>query len=207
MKQTYRISYAFALLSVLNLMAFTRVVIICCTNNAAFPKLPVSLVDLQALLQALQDASNNVVLGGGPNAIALRDEAQSALLVALRKNAAYVQSVSLESLSMMLSSGYQNVLPSSPSGPLDAPTILKVANNGTTQVLLRLTPVANANSYVTRLSSDGGKTWVSGGISSQARNIVLTNLVPGTVYTIQAQALGGSTGESPWSTPVSIMAT
>ena len=108
---------------------------------------------------------------------------------------------------MLLSSGFQNVPTPGPSGPLDAPTILKAANNGTTQVLLRLSPVANANSYETQWTTDGGKTWVSGGISSQARSIVLTNLTPGTVYTIQSRALGGSTGQSSWSTPVSIMAT
>jgi hypothetical protein len=164
-------------------------------------------VDLQALLQALQDANNNVALGGSPNLIALRDDAQEALLVGLRKNAAYVQSESLDSLAKMLSSGYQNVPMPSASGPLDAPSILKVVNNGTTQVLLRLTPVANANSYEVQYTTDGGKTWISGGISSQARRIVLTKLIPGTVYTIQARALGGSTGQSLWSTPVSIMAT
>jgi hypothetical protein len=207
MKKTYRVSYAFAGLSVLNLMAFTQVVIICLTNNAAFTKLPVAIADLQALLQALQDANNNVNLGGSPNVFALRDEAQQALLVALRKNAAYVQSESLDSLSTLLSSGYQNVLPPSPSAPLDAPTILKAANNGTTQVMLRLSPVANANSYETQWTTDAGKTWTSGGITSQARSIVLTGLTPGTVYTIQARALGGSTGQSIWSTPVSIMAT
>jgi hypothetical protein len=195
------------MLSVFNLIPFAQVVITCCTNNAAFPKLPVPIADLQALLQTLQVASNNATIGGGPNVYALRDEAQQALLIALRKNAAYVQSVSLDSLSTLLSSGYQVVLPPSPSAPLDTPTILKVANNVTTQLLLRLTPVANANSYAIRLSADGGKTWVNGCISSQARSIVQKNVVPGTVYTIQAQALGGSTGESPWSTPVSIMAT
>ena len=109
MKQNYRVSYAFAGLSVLNQIAFTQVAIICLTGNAAFTKLPVALADLQALLQALIDASNNVALGGAPNLTALRDEAQQALLVALRKNAAYVQSVSLDSLSMLLSSGYRNV--------------------------------------------------------------------------------------------------
>jgi hypothetical protein len=207
MKQTYRVSYAFVELSILNLMAFTQVLIICLTNNAAFTKLPVSLVDLQALLQNLEDANNNVALGGNPNLTALRDEAQQALLVAIRKIAAYVQSESLDSLSTMLSSGFQNVPMPSPSGPLDPPTILKVANNGTTQVLLRLTPVDNANSYEIQYSTDGGKTWVSGGISSKARSIMLKNLIPGTVYTIQARALGGSTGQSIWSTPVSIMAT
>jgi len=207
MKQTYRVSYAFAGLSVLNQIAFTQVAIICLTGNAAFTKLPVALADLQALLQALIDANNNVALGGSPNLIALRDEAQQALLVALRKIAAYVQSESLDSLSTLLSSGFQNVPAPSPSGPLDPPSILKAANNGTTQVLLRLSPVANANSYETQWTTDGGKTWVTGGITSQARSIALTSLTPGTVYTIQARALGGSTGQSIWSTPVSIMAT
>ena len=46
-----------------------------------------------------------------------------------------------------------------------------------------------------------------GGKPSKARRIVLPNLVPGTVYTIQARVIGGSTGQSDWSTPVSIMAT
>jgi hypothetical protein len=167
----------------------------------------VALADLQALLQALIDANNNVDVGGSPNLTALRDEAQQALLVALRKIAAYVQSESLDSLSTLLSSGFQNVPMPSPSAPLDTPTILKAANNGTTQVLLRLSTVTNANSYEIQYTTDGGKTWISGGISSKALRIVLTNLTPGTVYTIQARALGGSTGQSIWSTPVSIMAT
>jgi len=207
MKQTYRISYAFAMLAILDLMAYTQVVIICLTNNPAFTKLPVSLADLQLLLQALQDANNNYNAGGGPELLALRDEAQQALIVALRKTAAYVQSESVESLSKMLSSGFQNVPPPAASGPLAAPNILKVMNNGTTQVVLRLSPVANANSYEIQWTTDGGKTWVSGGISSQARRVVVTKLIPGTVYTFQARALGGSTGASIWSNPVSIMAT
>jgi hypothetical protein len=207
MKQTFRVSYAFVELSVLRQIAFTQVLIICLTGNAAFTKLPVALADLQALLQALIDANNNVDVGGSPNLTALRGEAQQALLVALRKNAAYVQSVSLDSLSTLLSSGFQNVPAPSASGPLDAPTILKAANNGTTRVLLRLSPVTNANSYEIQYTTDGGKTWVSGAISSQARSILVTSLTPGTVYTIQARALGGSTGQSIWSTPVSIMAT
>lgn len=72
---------------------------------------------------------------------------------------------------------------------MDPPTIIYVGNLATTQVLMRLTPVANANSYEIRLSADGGKTWLSGGVVSQAR------------------AIGGSTGQSDWSTPVTIMAT
>jgi hypothetical protein len=207
MKKIYRVSYAFAGLSPNNAIAFTQVVIICLTNNPAFTSLPFTLAQLTALLKAFQDANNNMVVGGGSNLTALRDEAWEALLVALRKTAAYVQSVSLDSLSTLLSSGFQAVPDPSPSGPLEAPTVLKVANNGSTQVLLSLSRVINANSYETRLSTDGGKTWVSGGISSQARRIVLTNLTPGTVYCIQARALGGSTGQSDWCPQVTIMST
>jgi hypothetical protein len=96
---------------------------------------------------------------------------------------------------------------SSAQTPLPAPTINYVGNLGTTQVLLRLSPIDNANSYETQLSADGGKTWMRGAVSSQARRIVLTTLTPGTVYTIQARAFGGSTGQSDWSTSVTIMAT
>ncbi len=207
MKRNYRVSFAFTGLSVNDVIAFTQVVIICLTNNAAFPNLPVKLADLIALLKALQDASNNMAQGGSPNLTALRDEAWEALLVALRKDAAYVQSVSLDNLSTLLSSGFLAISAPSAPAPLDAPTIYYVGNLGTMQVLLRLLPIPNANSYEIRLSADGGKNWVSGGISSQSRRIVVPNLTPGTVYTFAARALGGSTGQSDWSTTVTIMAT
>ena len=202
-----RVSYAFTALSVNNLIGFTQVVIICLTNNAAFPNLTAKVAELTTLLKALQDAANAMALGGTPQHTVLRDEAQEALLDALRQTGAAVQSVALNSLSTLLSSGFQAVSQNTASTPLDTPTILSASNLATTQVLLRLTPIDNARSYEIRLTADGGKTWLNGGISSQARRIVLPNLVPGTVYTIQARAIGGSTGQSDWSTPVSIMAT
>jgi len=54
---------------------------------------------------------------------------------------------------------------------------------------------------------NGGKTWVEVCISTQARRIVLTNLVPGTTYAVRARAIGGSTGASNWTSPGSIMST
>ena len=207
MKARYRVSYAFTGLSDNALIGYLTVVIICLTGNAAFPNLPITLANLQTLLTAFQNAVNAMVQGGGQQATAVRDETRIALLDAFRKTGAYVQSVALNSLSTLLSSGFTNVSAPSAQTPLPAPTILLVANNGTTKVLLRLSPITNARSYETRLSADGGKTWISGGISSQARRIILSSLTPGTVYTIQARALGGSTGQSDWSTTVTIMAT
>jgi len=44
-------------------------------------------------------------------------------------------------------------------------------------------------------------------LSTQARRIVLSNLVPGTTYAVRARAIGGSTGASNWTGPGSIMST
>ena len=203
----YRVSYAFTELSDNDLMAFIQVLIICLTGNAAFPALPVKLADFTDLFTAFQTAVTNMGKNTNQQLTALRDEAREALLDAARKNGACVQSVALNSLSTLLSSGYKNVPTQSPSSPLDIPTILSVTNNGTTQVMLRLSRVDNAKSYQIQFSTDNGKTWTLAGAYPKARSIVLTGLVPGTTYMIQAQAIGGSTGQSGWSNPVSIMST
>ena len=97
--------------------------------------------------------------------------------------------------------------PGSPSVPLDPTAILQLSNLATTQLLVRLQALDNAVAYELRLSTDGGKTWVSGGISRQARRIVVPNLTPGTTYAVSARGIGGSTGYSDWCPAVSIMST
>ncbi len=42
------------------------------------------------------------------------------------------------------------------------------------------------------------------GVFTQSR-MVIPDLIPGTTYTLQARAIGGSTGYSDWSDPVSHM--
>jgi len=39
------------------------------------------------------------------------------------------------------------------------------------------------------------------------RRIVLLGLTPGTIYFVRVRAIGGSTGYSEWSVPVSLMCT
>jgi hypothetical protein len=43
--------------------------------------------------------------------------------------------------------------------------------------------------------------------STRARKFAAPGLIPGTIYTVAARAIGGSTGYSDWSLPTSIMAT
>jgi hypothetical protein len=73
--------------------------------------------------------------------------------------------------------------------------------------LLRGGPVLNARSYQPQMSADGGKTRLDMGEFNGARRIVLQPVTPGTVYTAQFRALGGSTKYSAWSDSVSHIAT
>jgi hypothetical protein len=207
MKARYRVSYSFTTLSDLGLIAFIQAVITCLTGNAAFTSLAALLAELTTALTAFEAAVAAMALNSNAMLTAQRDEARVTLLDVARKTGAAVQSIALNSLSTLLSSGFTNVTPPSASTQLVAPTILSVANYGTTKILMRLTAITNAKTYESRLSLDGGVTWVSGGISTQARSIILDSLTPGKVYMIQARAIGGSTGFSDWSTSVTIMAT
>jgi hypothetical protein len=78
----------------------------------------------------------------------------------------------------------------------------------TTQLTVRLQPVANAHAYQVRVSANGtGNSWLPTVDSTQSRRVMLPNLTPGTTYTVQARAVGGSTGYSDWSDSVLHMAT
>ncbi len=41
------------------------------------------------------------------------------------------------------------------------------------------------------------------GVFTNSRGIIVPDLTPGTVYNLQARAIGGTTGYSDWSDPVS----
>ena len=74
------------------------------------------------------------------------------------------------------------------------------------ELWLRVERVPNACNYQVRLKTGDGD-WADGGIHPQARKIVIPGLTPGTIYTIQVRALGGSTGYSEWSMIATKMAT
>jgi chitodextrinase len=66
--------------------------------------------------------------------------------------------------------------------------------------------VPNARAYEVRHYTTPN-TFQPGGTFTQARRIVVDALTPGTTYTFQVRAIGGSTGYSDWSDPISHMAT
>jgi hypothetical protein len=123
----------------------------------------------------------------------------------LRKTAAYVQSVASQDLTLLLSSGFQPTNTNRAQSPLDTPVVLEIDNSISTELVLRVQPVVNARSYEAQYKNGAG--WLPAGIFTQARRIEIDSLTPGTVYTVQVRAIGGSTGYSDWSAPQTCMAT
>lgn len=203
MNINYRVNLGFAGYSDSNLSDFTLNVIASLTGNASFPTPPVTLADLGAAQTAFQDALT-AAAQGGKQLTAAKNAAREALLVALRREATYVQGIASQDVAMMLTSGFQASSTNRAQTPLPPPTILTILNEATTTLTIRLQSVSNARTYQVRAST--GSTVLPTVDSSAARRIVVGNLTPGTVYTIQCRALGGATGSSDWSDPVSHMA-
>ena len=184
---------------------FAGSVVIGLTNNPNFPNLPVSLADLSTATDDYRNAFVNSMRGGMVQT-ATKNQARARLISVLRDEAHYVQIIAKNDLPTLLSSGFTAIDRNTAQTRLPKPVILKVLNQSSTQLWLRVKRVPNARSYQVRLKIGDGE-WFDGGTCSQARQIVLANLTPGTVYGIQVRALGGSTGYSDWSMATSKMAT
>jgi len=177
----------------------------CLTDNPAFPTPTAPLTNVTAAQTdfhgSLDDAAD-----GGRQLTATKNQKREALIILLDQNAAYVEALAAYDLAMLKSSGYFEVSTNHAQTPLSAPAIAAVLNEQSTQLVVRLTPITNAYAYEVQISTGTGE-WKSAGTFTQARRIILAGLTSGTVYNLQARAIGGSTGTSAWSDPVSHIVT
>jgi hypothetical protein len=191
-----RVSHRYTRLKDTNFNMFATSIVIAMTDNPAFPNPLVPLATLSGLQSDFEQkmlASNL----GGRISTAIKSEARAALTDALRREGIYVQGASL-SLSMLLSSGYSAASQNRAQTQLLKPSILKILNEGSGQLTLRVSSVANARSYQVQVQVGNG-VWQDAGVFPQARRMVVVNLTPGTMYYIRVRAIGGSTGQSQWS--------
>lgn len=179
----YRTSQVFARLPDAELGNYTQNIITKLTGNASFPKPLVSVADLAKVLDTFTTALA-AAAQGGKLATAAKNAAREDLLGALRQEAAYVQSLANDDLPMLLSSGFEAVNTNRTQIPLTKPVIDEIRNDMSTQLAMRVQPVPTARAYEVRLSY-GASGWQAVGIFTQARSIVLENLTPGTLYTVQ----------------------
>lgn len=201
---TYRTSLAFARLPDGGLDTFTGNVLAKMTGNPSFATPLVSLAALGAARTTFSNAMS-AALHGGKIATAEKNAAREASLALLRQQAAYVQSIAGEDEAMLLSSGFDVVKTDRTQIPLPQPIVEKVENTMSGQLGLKLRPVPTARAYEVQVRY-GATGWEAVGVFTDSRRIIVPNLTPGTVYTLQSRAIGGTTGYSDWSNPVSRMA-
>ena len=205
MQINYRVSLDFTGYGDADLAEFADSVAALLAGNPSFPTPPVVATALGTLVAGYHAAIVAALPGGIP-LTAAKNAARELVLDALRKDANYVQTIASQNLAKLLTSGYFANSTNRSQLPLDKPVIALVDNEAATQLLVRLNPVTNAKAYQLQTST-GTNPWVEAGIFTQSRRIVLPGLVSGTVYNVRARAIGGSTGYSDWSDPVSHIVT
>lgn len=137
----------------------------------------------------------------------VRNDSCAALILLLRILATYVEGVALGDAAKIRLAGFEVVTHvHTPATQLDPPVIKAVLNGITTQLKLRVIAVAHAAAYEAQYRVGTG-AWQAGGSFTDSRAIMLTGMIPGTLYEIRVRAVGGSTGYSNWSDSVNHMAT
>jgi hypothetical protein len=178
------------------------------TGNPSFPSPPVDMKTLQAAVDDL-NAALAAQPHGGPSATAEKNNKKEALIVLLRRLRHYVDENCGNDLSVLLSSGFQAAVTTRVRLPLANPSILNLGLGNSTELVLKVTPIAHAKCYEVRMAVVcAGNTpgpWQSAGLFTNSRSMTIDGLTPGTTYMFQVRAVGGSTRYSDWSNPVSRM--
>ena len=177
-------------------------------GNPAYPSPPVTKAATQAALTAFT-AAIAAQAQGGTAATAEKNNQRDALVDLLRQLASYVQDTAGNDLAKLLGSGFDAVSTNRAQAELEKPAIRALDNGNSGQLLVRVGPVKNAKCYEVRHAALGAGgapgPWQSSGLFTTSRSMSLNGLTPGTNYTVQVRAIGGSTGYSDWSDPVSHM--
>lgn len=174
------------------------------TGNVFFPKPPVSPGDLTIKLTTFKDAMTKAD-GGGKYLTAEKDAARGDVTTALDKNASYTDMECNNDLTTLLSSGYQPVNTNRARTVLEAPVVIASKYGQTGEIQLRVKGNRNRRAIQGRVKQVNGDF---GPIITFAtsREILFKGLAAGTTYVMQVCGLGGSTGQSDWSAPVTKVA-
>ena len=173
------------------------------TGNAAFPTPPITMA---ALTTARDDFTAKISAAqvGGPMATAAKNNSRGVLLGMMRKLAGYVQLSSNDDMAILLSSGFLAMSTDRASAPLEKPHGLTIKNGNSGQLVASINTIKNTSMYEGRAKDTTGN-WLPSIFTGDSRHITFDGLTPGTNYTIQVRALGGATGQSDWSDPISHM--
>lgn len=198
----FRVSLQFVNFPGPDLDEFTSGVVLGLTGNAGLPTPPVVATAITTAQVAFRDAIV-AAMGGGILLTSIKNDKRRLLVDMLREDASYVQGKAAQDLTLLLSSGYSAISTNRARSPLDTPVILGLENGATTQLILRLAPLLNNKAF--EVQTKNGGDWTPAGVFAQGRRITLPGLTPGQMYSVQARGIGGSTGYSGWTPPMSHM--
>ena len=207
MSYRVRIAERFKSQSAEQLVTMAGAVITGLTDN---PDFPAPTVDLKTVQEAADDlnAALAAQAHGGTAATAEKKNKQEALIMLLRRLKHYVEDNCRNDLAVLLSSGFQAAATTRNRSPLLNPSILGIDFGNSTELMLKVTPIARAKCYEVRMAVVGAgsvpEPWQTAGLFTPSR-IRIPDLVPGTTYMFQVRAVGGSNGYTDWSNPVSRM--
>lgn len=199
------VNLGFARLPDPELSTFSETVVTKMNGNPGYLTPIVPLANLTTAKNTF-DAAIVAAAQGGTQLTAAKNAARGELVVLLRAQAAYVQSIAQDDQALLLSSGFWANNTERTRKPLPKPAITNIDNIASTQLMLKVSPLDNARSYEVRVRS-GAQDWKNAGVFTNSRGMLLPDLTPGTTYGIQVRGVGGSLGYSDWSDPVSRMAT
>jgi hypothetical protein len=201
-----RTSRLFGKLPDLDLSGFAGGVIVGFTANPDLADPPETPAELQTKKTAF-DAAIVAAASGGKLKTALKDAARAVLIDALNKDASYVDINCNEDLAILLSSGFQPVSTNHAQQVLEAPVIISAINGPQAgKIRLRVTGDPLRKGIQGRVKAMGGEFGPAITFKS-AKEIIFTGLTAGTTYVMQLIGIGGSTGQSDWSEPVTKVAT
>ena len=127
------------------------------TGLTGNPSLPSPPVDLKTVQDAVDDLSAALAAQahGGTAATAEKNNKQEALIALLRKLKRYVDDNCGNDLAVLLSSGFQAAANTRNRSPLANPAILSVDFGKSTELVLKVTPIARAKCYEVRSAAVG----------------------------------------------------
>ena len=173
-------------------------------NAAEATGCPVTAADLDT---ANKDFSTKcgALAQGGKAATIDRDISREALIGLLNQIAAWLEGKAQGNVDIITMFHFDYTTPGHHAAVAPGkPAIKAILNEATTQLKLRVNPVPNAHSYLVQYRVNGG-AWVTAGVFTNSRGMVVTGLTPGTSYEFRVQAVGGKNMCSDWSDPVSHM--
>ena len=175
-------------------------------GNPAFPAPPVLEVTLQGAVTALTTAIAAQVQGGTA-ATAAKNNRKAELVNLLEARALHVQVACENDMAKLLSSGFQSVSQNRAQSQLPKPAGVRLENGLSGQLLLTADRIPNARCFEIDLAliDDEGKpgAMTTAGLHTKSRKMPVNGLIPGKLYLFRTRAVGGLTGYSDWSDPVS----